>query len=86
MNTTSARYTRLSQPSRINQRVCQWNGTKSGEEAEAKVKELKKKKAKITKMEARMHHQSLRYMPALVVCLRSFRSFIVRLRELSVHT
>lgn len=76
----------LSQPSKINQRVCQWKGTKLGSEAEAKVKELKKKKPKITNMEARMHHHNLRYMAALTVCFRSLRSFIVMFRELSVHT
>jgi len=70
----------------MNHLVCQWKGTKLGSEVEAKVKELKKKKPKITTMEARMHHQSLRYMAALVVCLRSFKSFIVALRELSVQT
>ena len=70
----------------MNHRVCQWKGTKSGSEDEAKVKELKKKKPKITIIEARMHHHSLRYMAALVVCLRSLRSFMVMLRELSVQT
>ena len=29
----------------MNHRVCQWNGTKSGSEAEAKVNELKKEEA-----------------------------------------
>lgn len=76
----------LSQPSRMNQRVCQWNGTKSGSEADANVKELKKKKPKITRMETRMHRRRLWYMAALTVCFRSVRSFIVLFRELSVQT
>lgn len=75
----------LSQPSRMNHRVCQWKGTKSGSEAEANVKELKKKKPKITRMEMRMQSRRLRYIVALVVCFRSIRSFMVAFRELSVQ-
>jgi hypothetical protein len=52
----------------------------------AKVKELKKKKQKMTKIETKIHHHSLRYIIALTVCLRSLRSFIVALRELRVQT
>ena len=70
----------------MNQRVFQWKGTKSGLEVEAKVKELKKKKPNITMMEIRIDHQSWRYMESLTVCLRSCRSFMVALSELSVQT
>jgi len=77
----------LSQPSRMNQRVFQWKGTKFGSVAETKVKELKPKKpTMITRIEVRMHHQSLRYMSIFTLCLRSLRSFKVRLMELSVQT
>lgn len=76
----------LSQPSRTNQRARQCLGTKFGSPADANVKELKKKKANMTAMERRMHHQRLRYIVALVVCLRSLRSFIVAFNELRVQT
>lgn len=78
-------YTKFSHPSKTNHRVCQWVGAKSGSLAPAKANELKKKKPKMTKMLARIHHQSFLYIKALTFCLRSARSFMVRLSELSVQ-
>lgn len=70
----------------MNHRVFQWKGTKSGDRVEAKVKELKKKKPKITMMESSIAHHNWRYMDSLTVCLRSTRSLMVAFSELSVHT
>lgn len=76
----------MSQPSSTNQRVCQLFGVKSGSPWPARVKEFRKKKAKMTRMEAMMQYQSLRYMDALTVCLRAVRSRMVAPSELSVQT
>ena len=49
------------------------------------MKEFRKKKAKITMMLPRMHHQSFLYIMAFTCCLRVMRSFMVRLRLLRVQ-
>jgi hypothetical protein len=70
----------------MNQRVDQWFGTKSSSLWPAKVQLLTKKKAKMTMMEVRMHHQSFLYIDALTVCFLWTRSLRVKLRLLSVQT
>ena len=85
-NPTSKKYTRFSQPSRINHRLFQWLGTKSSSLWPANIQLLTKKNMKMTTMLIKMQYHSFWYMPALIVCLRSLRSLVVRLSELSVHT
>ena len=76
-NAMSKRYTKLSHPSRMNHLVFQCPGTNPGSLLPAKLKELRKKKPKITMILPSIHHHNLLYIVALTFCFLSNRSLIV---------